>query len=124
MTTFLTAAELAAMRSEVEFTLPTTGAIYRRTMTSDSAGGFTVSEALVEADVACRIDPISDRDAVLQTYAEKIGNRPVWKLALYYTEDITEGDVLIIGDDTRYEVIGLLERSWEIVRWALIVRHD
>lgn len=120
---FLSASQLAGMRTAVEGTLPDTGSVYRRTLTSDSAGGYTVSEALVSDSVSCRIDPISDRDAILQVYAEKIGSRPVWKVAFYYTEAIQPGDRLLV-DSTSYEVIGLLERSWEIVRWALIVRHE
>lgn len=117
----LSTAQLTSMRDAAALALPETGTVARRTMASDSAGGFTVTEASA-GTVACRLDPVSNRDAILQTYAERIGSRPVFILNLDYGSNLVVGDEVTISA-VSYEVIGILERSWEVTMQALVVVH-
>lgn len=118
----LSAAQLANMRATAALALPETGTVYRRTTTTDSAGGFTIAEAS-QGTLSCRLDPVSNRDAILQTYAERIGSRPVFILYFEQGGSVLTNDKVVVGGEN-YEVFGILERSWEVSLQALVVKQE
>jgi head-tail adaptor len=61
--TALSAAELAAIRTDIETLLPDTCNILTRTLTPDGSGGQTETWGTATASVACRLDPARGREA-------------------------------------------------------------
>ena len=113
---YLSSTEFSSMRAEAENAMPDAVSIYRRTTATDSAGGWTVTEALVETTLV-RLDPASQ--SIIQVYAEKLQNRPGYVANLPQDADVEAGDKLVIGS-VSYEVLGILSGSIEIVRQAVV----
>jgi len=113
----LSAAQLAAMRAVADTAEPDTAYVYRRTHVTDSAGGFTVTEALA-ATLDVRVDAPSS--TVLELFAQHIGERKAFVLNVTYNADIQAGDRVLVGS-TYYEILGTYSepRSWEITRQAI-----
>ncbi len=113
----LTADELAAMREEVEASLPDTAQVQRRTLTPDGAGGFGESWQTV-ATVACRVAP-SGRSPDEQVIAERLTTTSVWTLTLPADTDVRPTDRIVVGART-FEVVASLARSDEIARRVVV----
>lgn len=110
----LSAAEIAAMREDLEDTLPDTCVIQRRTLTSDSQGGRTESWAAA-GTVACRLSPLGNLDSE-ESRADRVSGEEDWIVTLPASTDVTERDRLVILTNT-YEPVGLRAvRSWELSR--------
>lgn len=118
----LSAAQLAAMRTVADTAQPETAYVYRRTLTSDNAGGFTVTEALA-ATLDVRVDAPSS--TVTELFAQHIGERKAFVLNVTYNADIQAGDRVLVGS-IYYEILGTYSepRSWEITRQAIGVVTD
>lgn len=114
---FLTAAEIASMKTTANLALPDTAVISRASLVSDSAGGFTATWATVDT-VSCRVDPPGN--IRLDEWSEKIMDRSVWILSTEAGTDLQDGDQVVTGGVT-YLVVGILTRSWEIIRQAIVV---
>lgn len=116
----LTSDEIAEMRTTANLTLTETVVVKRKTRSSDSAGGFTVSTATA-ATTTGRVTPATN--AGIQVYAQRIGERQAYIVNLPAGTDVREDDQVVIGGVT-YEVLGLLTGSWEIVRQCVCVRLE
>lgn len=110
--------QLADMRTTANLALPDTGVKSRVTPASDNMGGYTETWAN-SAAAACRLDPPGS--ARLDQWQEKIMNRAVFILNTAYNTDIVSGDRWTMGTKV-YEVIGLLDASWEITSRAVVVQ--
>lgn len=113
----LSTAELAAMRNTANQAQPDTAVISRATLASDGMGGYTETWATVET-ASCRLDPPGN--VRLDQWSEKIQNRSVFILNVEAGTDIQSGDKATLNG-TIYLVIGVLTRSWEITRQAIVV---
>lgn len=120
MPDILSSDEIAAMQSEAEIYLPDTGVIKRNSLSSDSMGGFTVSETTI-ATVSCRVDP-PERNIVVTQYAERIGERQLVEIVTPAGTNFIEGDRMYI-ESVVYEALGVLAGSWELTRNMLCVRQ-
>lgn len=114
----LSDAQLAAMRSTADLALPDSAVISRATLASDLMGGYTETWATT-ATVACRLDPPGN--ARLDQWQEKIMNRAVFILNLPSTTGIQSQDRATISGGV-YEVLGLMDGSWEITSRAVVVK--
>lgn len=114
----LSAAQIASMKTTADLALPDTAVISRATLASDSMGGYTETWATV-ATVACRLDPPGN--ARLDQWQEKIMNRAVFILSTPASTDIRSQDRATISGSV-YEVLGLMDASWEITSRAVVVR--
>lgn len=89
----LSDADLEAMRAELETSLPDTATVQRRSRSSDSMGGSTVTWPTVST-VACRIAPRQgiegDSDGHWQTTGE-------YRITVPWDADIRGTDRLVIG---------------------------
>jgi hypothetical protein len=115
---YLNATQLANMRTAADLALPDSGTPSRATLVSDSMGGYSETWANSTA-AACRLDPPGN--ARLDQWQEKIMNRAVFILSTAYDTDIQTGDRWTISGSV-YEVLGLLDASWEIMSRAVVVK--
>lgn len=114
----LSAAQLTSMRATADLALPDSAVLSRATLTSDGMGGYTESWATT-ATVACRLDPPGN--ARLDQWQEKIMNRAAFILSVPDDTDIQSQDRASVSGST-YEVLGLLDASWEITSRAVVVK--
>lgn len=105
------------MRLTAEGALPDTATISRATLASDGMGGYTETWATVDTS-SCRLDPPGN--VRLDQWQEKIQNRTAFILNVEAGTAMKSGDHAVIGGQT-YEVVGMLERSWEITRQGVVV---
>lgn len=112
MTLLLSDADIAAMRTTLNRTLPDTATIQRTTRTVDSAGGYT--DAWTDfATVACRVAPANGRE---QTIAGRLDAVGTWTITLPANTDVTSKDRIAVGSRTFEVVLPLRPRSWELSR--------
>ena len=111
----LSAAQLTSMRATADLALPDSAVLSRATLASDGMGGYTETWATVE----CRLGPPGN--ARLDQWQEKIMNRAVFILSVPDDTDIQSQDRASVAGAT-YEVLGLLDGSWEITSRAVVVR--
>lgn len=114
---YLSAAEIAGMQATADLALPDSATIQRASLASDGMGGYTETWATV-ATVSCRLDPPGN--ARLDQWQEKIMNRAVYILNTPASTDIQSQDRATVNGSV-YEVIGLMDASWEITSRAIVV---
>lgn len=112
MTLLLSDADIAAMRTTLNRTLPDTATIKRDTQVSDGAGGYTVTTATSDP-VACRVAPSNGRE---QTIAGRLDAVGTWTITLPANTDVTSKDRIAVGSRTFEVVLPLRPRSWELSR--------
>lgn len=119
----ISTADLAAMRSTLDGSLPDTCQVVRRTSASDGALGTNDTWANQGAAVACRVAPASKLG--VETEAELVDvlrAETRWTITLPALTDVTERDRITSGGRT-FEVVSVLgPRSLEIGRRALCLR--
>lgn len=98
----LTTAELTAMRTVQQQTMVETVVITRRTLTTDSLGGFTDSWSTAATTVG-RLAPVGAREATLAGQQRIVAN---WKITLPASADVRNEDRLTIGSRV-FEVVGI-----------------
>jgi len=114
----ITAAELDAMRTTLNSSLPDTAQIKRKTLTSDNAGGYTEAWNTV-ATVACRVSPTGQLPQE-RVIAERLTATSIWTLTLPALTDVRAEDRIAVGART-FEVVGVLARSDELCRRMVCV---
>lgn len=123
----LTATELADMRQAILEALPDTGQVTRPTRAADGLGGQTVTYTTAIAAVACRLSlPTGGTPGISQLgkeIAERLGNRTIFVASFPYNTDVRDGDRLAVNGKT-YEVLAIINGSWEIARRAMVARVD
>ena len=120
----LTAAEITAMQDTQKAALPDTCTIKRRTLSSDSAGGFTEGWTDQASGVACRIAPvrsISDAESIV---GGAFQGKTLWQLTLPAGQDIGHADRVVVGGNT-YEVAALNSGgAWNTATRAIVAKVD
>jgi SPP1 family predicted phage head-tail adaptor len=106
----ISAAELAAMRAELETLLPDTCVISHGSLTPNGSGEFTTTWT-ASGTVACRIDPIKAGEGLnggaVQPYS-------TFRVTLPYSATVTHDDHLTIGG-TVYEILSVsVGNSWSL----------
>jgi hypothetical protein len=114
----LSTAQITSMKTTANLALPDSAVITRATLARAANGGFTESWGTV-ATVACRIDPPGS--VRLDQWSEKIQDRSPFILNLAAAGNIQSGDKATVGSEV-YEVIGLMDGSWEITRRVVVVK--
>ena len=99
----LTTAEIAAMAATQALTMTEVCTVTRRTLTTDSAGGYTDAWATASTTV-CRVAPVGASEAVLAGQQRSLAN---WKLTLPAGTDVADADRLTVGSRV-FEVVGIL----------------
>jgi hypothetical protein len=120
--TLLPEAELAAMRTTLEETFPSTARILRQTFGSDGQGGQTTDWGTAIGTVACRISPLSGEEGDLPGRAG-VEATSQWIATFPAGTDIHPLDFLEVTDPAGHtwalEVVALRggdrsPRSWEL----------
>jgi head-tail adaptor len=112
------ARELESLRADFARLLTETVEIRRQVRTGDGAGGFVESETTVVVAPA-RFAPLSEREVRIAEQLQVVAEATV---TLPWHVDVRAGDVVVRGSE-RWEVRGVLpERTWHLVRRALVVR--
>jgi SPP1 family predicted phage head-tail adaptor len=111
MTTFLTTAELAKIRGDIEGgLLPDTCHLLTLTRTSDGQGGWSEAWGTASASVACRLDGLRGSD---QISADSLQAFHSWVLTLPYNTTITAAYRVEHGGNT-YTVTSVdTDKSWK-----------
>lgn len=119
---FMSAADLAFIRSEQLKALGSTATIYRRTLTDDGNGGKETTYP-TSSTSACRLVFFGGRPVMPDTAsASKIDPKERFILTLPYDADILETDRVAVEGST-YEVISSkAARTWETVKRFLVKR--
>lgn len=110
----LDTAELAAMQSTLDESLPDSFEIHRNTRSNDGSGGKTASWAST-ATVSGRLSPPMGPPGTEELVAGKTRVPRRYTLTLPDGTDITARDRVVFGSRT-FEVNGVTARSWEIGR--------
>lgn len=99
----LSAADLSAMRTQVEDSFPDTCSTLRRTLVADGSGGYTETWATLDATVPCRVD-MNPRDLSdeMHALAREFQAIPI-AVKVPHTQDVTLSDQLGF-DGAVYEV--------------------
>ena len=106
----LTTAELAQIRSDIADLLPDTGHILSLTQVSDGQGGFTDTWGTATANVACRVDAQSGKEA-LESAAIQPFHR--YMLTVPYDTTITTAN-RFYHSTTTYNIISVNDdQSWK-----------
>jgi head-tail adaptor len=112
------ARELASLRADVARLLSEAVELRRRVRTGDGAGGFTESETTVVVAPA-RFAPLNEREVRIAEQLKVVAEATV---TLPWHVDVQAGDIVVRGSE-RWEVRGVLpERTWHLVRRALVAR--
>lgn len=112
----LSTGELALLRDDLSATLPETCGIVRVTRASDGAGGWSETTATV-ASVACRLAPLSAREAQIAASLDAAVEHVV---TLPAATDVRHSDRITLGART-FEVTQVRTRSEELVRRVWVV---
>lgn len=99
----LTATEQAAMQAVQRLTLTEACTVSRRTLASDSAGGYSNTWATA-ATTVCRIAPVSANEAALAGQQRIVAS---WKVTLPASTDVRGEDRVVVGARS-FEVIAIL----------------
>lgn len=110
----LSAADLTAMKTTLDASLPDTCTVYRLTRTSDGAGGYTEAWAATGAAVACRVSPAGT--GAEREVAARLGAVATWMVTLPAGTDVTAKDKILTSTQTLQVEAALAPRSWEISR--------
>lgn len=110
----LSAADLTAMKTTLDASLPDTATVYRLTRTSDGAGGYTEAWNAVGSAVACRISP--GGTGAEREVASRLAAVAPWVITLPAATDVTTKDQLRTTSRTFQVLAVLAVRSWEISR--------
>jgi head-tail adaptor len=113
----LPAGELAAMRAELERSLPDTAQVRRRSLAGDGMGGQAETWATV-ATVACRVAPTANMPEEF-TNGGRLVSTSWWRLTFPAGTDVRAADRVVALGRT-FEVVAGGGRSREIGRrvWA------
>lgn len=115
--------ELSAMRQAVIHALPDSAEVQRATALSDGLGGQTIVWITVTT-LPCRLSlPTSGTPGITmlgQMLGERIANRVVFVASFLASSDVRAGDRIIV-DGRNYEVLSVINGSWEIARRAIVV---
>ncbi len=117
-------AELDAMRDAVEAdALPDTAQVKRFASTGDGIGGRTKTPTTVASALPCRLSlPTGGNPGLTmmgQTIAERLGNRVLMIATFAANSDVQDNDQIVVGGRT-YEVLMIINGSWEIARRAMV----
>lgn len=128
MSMLLSASELDQMRDTVEqHALPDLADVQRKTDASDEMGGRTETWGTVQRSVPCRISQPGGNTPGLsmigKVIADRAGNRPVFVASLPAEADVNDGDRLVVNGDT-FDVLMIVNGSWEIARRAMVIRLE
>ena len=105
----LTTAELTQMRADIATLMPDTCNILSLTTTSDGQGGYTETWGTATANVSCRLDKRSGREAVSAGAVRTFGT---WVLTLPHNTTITAAYRVEHGSVT-YSVVHVdSDKSW------------
>ena len=116
----LTPSELAAMREVQLLTLIDTATIYRRTYSSDGAGGQ--AETVSTSTAACRVAP-SNNMPDQQAFGGVTNEAQLWRITFAYNTDVQKNDRIGVGTRT-FEVVGVLApESRETARIVIAVER-
>lgn len=116
--TTLTSADLAAMRDTLELLLPDTCVIQTQTLTSDGAGGGTVSWA-ASGTVACRLD---NKSGQVSSVGDSLQVFSGFELTIPFDTDLSELNRVVHGGYD-YNVISVdYDKSWPITLRAHVER--
>lgn len=108
----ITAAELLAMRDDIEDSLPDQAVIKSQTWVSDGGGGGSTS-LVAGGTVPCRIAPLMSEEG---TTGGRISPDSEYVVTLPFDAAVTASSVLTINS-RNFSVSGMREpRSWEISR--------
>lgn len=122
MSTFLSAAQLARMREQVEMMLPGTAVIQARSLSSDGAGGQTESWT-ARGTVACRVDPVP-RAMQLDDAGQAEALRVEYQITLGWDVTIEPTDRIVTGGET-YEIRQFqAEHSWNVSKRVKVSRIE
>lgn len=115
---WLTAAELEAIRADLERTLPDEAVIQSVTRTSDGQGSWSETWAAA-GTVACRLDNAGGRRG---RQSEAVQSFTSWTLTVPYDTDLTTEHRVVIGADT-FSVTSVSDNhAWRAVRRAQLER--
>lgn len=114
----LTSAQLTAMRAQQAAALPDAAEIWRYTSADDGAGGQLQTWAKL-ADTTGRVAPTGYSPAE-RMIADRLTGVITYTVTLPYNTIITSRDRVKIGGRT-FEIVGLVNGSWETARRAVCV---
>lgn len=120
----LTAGEIAGMRATQAAALPDTCTVKKRTLTSDSAGGYTETWAARASNVACRLAPVRSSADTERLAGDAFRGRSLWQLTMAAGQVIEHTDRVESGGVT-YDVVAVQSGgAWATATRALIARAD
>lgn len=97
----LSAQELADLRADVLVTLVDSCTILRAALAAPDAYGDVVPTAGTAATgIACRLDPLTERNDTSGLIAGREANRAYFTLTLAWDATIADGDQVLIGGQT------------------------
>lgn len=111
MTMLLSAAEIAAMRADLNRMMPDSATIQRDTIGSDGSGGQTVTGTTTTGPFACRVAVASGKEEVIAGKLDAVGS---WTITMPAGTDVLAGDRILIGSRTFEVSIPLRPRSWQL----------
>ncbi len=112
----LTTSEISAMRAAVAESLTVSAQIQRKTLATDSAGGYTESWS-VQATVNCRIAPAGTSPSE-RVIAERVSAVAPWMITLPASTDVRPDDRIVAGGRV-YQVVSVLAGTFEVARRVL-----
>lgn len=117
----ISTAQLTKMRSQVEELLPDTCVIQSSANSTDSMGGVTQTYTAVSGGtVSCRVDPLGNRTAQLELYAQREATKILQQLTVPYDAPLSTDYRVVTGGNT-YEIIQLdVVHSWNVSKRAII----
>lgn len=115
--------ELSAMRQAVIHALPDSAEVRRASATSDGLGGQDIAWTTI-ATLSCRLSlptaGVPGMSMLGQMLGERIANRVIFVASFPANSDVRDGDRIIV-DGRTYEVLSVINGSWEIARRAIVV---
>ena len=110
----MSAAEIVAMRSEQDGTMPDTGVVWRFTSASDGMGG-NVETWAAAGTAACRLGRVGDTGEE-RVIADRLTSADPWVLTFPVTTTIYERDRVVVGTRT-FQIEMVAEHGeWETAR--------
>ena len=126
MTTALSAAELAQMRTDVAVQLTGTCAILRNSPIPDGKGGDTDVWGTITASTPCRLDVYENptEDMSLRPATNRVEALDRYILSTEFDEDILAGDRVVVGATTFHVEDLRDEHTWHVLKRAQVTRVD
>jgi hypothetical protein len=117
---FLTAADLAAMRTQMTAMLPDTCTLLSGTLTSDGMGGGTMVWGTASAGVACKLARVVNVRNSGAVIGGQIQYESGWTLHVPYNQAIAPGQRVVVNGGT-FEIESVHDiHSWNMLRNALM----